>query len=137
MPVATRLFVLGGFALLQAGCSIILWPLPAGAPVPDLMGTWDGVWAGAAPITMVIAQQDGNKVAGVMTYSDERTPFSTGITGELGIRNGVTVLLMTAASLNRTDLFEFTVIHADRLAGLGSSTGLGGHRGTVVLTKRL
>lgn len=122
---------------LAAGCQIVLFSWPAGEPVPNVAGAWQGVWLVSPPLRMrvVITMQDGTNVSGVVTYEEPRGPVSTGIKGELGIRNGRRVLLMSAARLDRTDDFEFTTLEPDRLEGRGTGSGFGGQRGPVTLRR--
>jgi hypothetical protein len=122
---------------LTTGCQIILFSWPAGEPVPNVAGAWQGAWLVSPPlqIKMVITTQDGTKVSGVVTYEEPRGPVSTGIKGELGIRNGRRVLLMTATRLDRTDDFEFTTLEPDRLEGSGAGSGFGGQRGPITLRR--
>ena len=43
------------FALvLSAGCQIILFSWPAGEPVPNVVGTWRGVWLVSSPLPMQV-----------------------------------------------------------------------------------
>jgi len=125
-------------ALLVAGCQIILWPWPAGEPVPNVVGTWQGIWLVSPPLPMhvVLTTQDGTNVSGVVTYQRPSGRISTGIRGEFGIRNGRRVLLLTVTGLDRTDDFELTALDADRLEGMGAGSGLGGQRGPVTLDRR-
>jgi hypothetical protein len=124
-------------ALLLAGCQIILFSWPAGEPVPDVLGAWQGVWLQSPPLPMqvVITTQDGTRASGIVTYQRPSGAVSTGIRGEFGIRNGRRVLLMSVAGLDRTDDFEFTTLGPDRLEGMGAGSGLGGQRGPLALRR--
>ena len=125
-------------ALVVAGCQIILWSWPAGEPVPNVVGAWRGTWmvAPPLPVRVVITAQDGTRVTGIVTYQLASGAVSTGIRGEFGVRNDRRVFLLTAATLNRTDDFEFTTIEADRLRGAGAGVGLGGQRGALTLRRQ-
>jgi hypothetical protein len=125
-------------AWFLVGCQIMLWPWPAGEPVPNVVGAWQGTWLVTPPLPMhvVITTQDGTTVSGVVTYLSPSGAISTGIRGQFGIRNDRRVLLMTVAGLDRTDDFELTTLEADRLAGAGRGSGLGGQGGPVTLWRR-
>jgi hypothetical protein len=125
-------------ALVVTGCRIILWSWPAGAPVPNVVGAWQGTWmvSPPLPVRVVITEQDGTRVAGLVTYEPASGAVSTGIRGEFGVRNDRRVLLLTAATLDRTDNFEFTTMDADRLQGAGAGSGFGGQRGALTLRRQ-
>jgi hypothetical protein len=125
-------------ALVVGGCSIVLWPWPAGAPVPNVVGTWQGTWmvSPPLPVRVAITAQDGTRVSGVVTYGPASGAISTGISGQFGVRNDRRVLLLTAATLDRTDDFEFTTMDPDRLQGAGAGTGFGGQRGDLTLRRQ-
>ena len=125
-------------ALIVAGCRSMLWPWPAGARVPNVVGTWQGTWMVSPPLPMrvVLTEQDGTRVAGIVTYQPASGAVSTGIRGEFGVRNDRRVLLLTAATLDRTDDFEFTTMAADWLQGAGAGTGFGGQRGALTLRRQ-
>ena len=73
-------------ALLVAGCQIILWSWPAGEPVPNVVGTWQGTWlvSPLMPMHVVITTQDGANVSGIVTYQGASGAVSTGIRGDSG-----------------------------------------------------
>jgi hypothetical protein len=136
--LTTRVALVLMFALVVAGCGSILWSWPAGAPVPNVVGTWQGTWMVSPPllVRVVITAQDGTRVSGVVTYGPASGAVSTGISGQFGIRNDRRVLLLTAATLDRTDDFEFTTMDADRLQGAGAGSGFGGQRGVLTLRRQ-
>jgi hypothetical protein len=122
-----------------AACQIILFSWPAGEPVPGIVGAWDGTWmiVPPLPIRVIIAEQNGPRVAGMVTYErPSGGPMSTGLTGQFGVRNGRRVLLLEARGLDRTDEFELTILEADHLEGAGIGRGLGGRQGPVTLERR-
>ena len=125
-------------ALAAGGCDTVLWSWPAVAPIPNVAGTWQGTWMVSPPLPMrvMITEQDGTRVSGVVTYQSAPGAVSTGIRGEFAVRNDRRVLLLTAATLDRTDTFEFTTMDADRLQGAGTGTGLGGQRGALTLRRQ-
>jgi hypothetical protein len=136
--LAARVALVLTLALVVGGCASILWSWPAGAPMPNVVGTWQGTWMVVPPLPMrvVITEQDGTRVAGIVTYQLASGAVSTGIRGEFGIRNDRRVLLLTAATLDRTDDFEFTTMDPDRLQGAGAGTGFGGQRGALTLRRQ-
>ena len=71
-----------------AGCQIMLWSWPAGEPVPNVLGAWSGTWAitPPLPVRVMITDQDGTRVSGVVTYEPPSGATSTGLTGEFGFR---------------------------------------------------
>ena len=125
-------------ALIVAGCRSMLWPWPAGARVPNVVGTWQGTWMVSPPLPMrvVITAQDGTRVAGVVTYGRVSGTISSGISGQFGVRDDRRVLLLTAATMDRTDVFEFTTMDTDWLQGAGAGTGFGGQRGALTLRRQ-
>ena len=134
-----RLLALVALTSVIAGCQIILFSWPAGEPIPEILGRWDGTWMilPPMPVTVIITDQNGPAVAGMVTYErPAAAPTSTGITGQFGIRNGRHVLLLEARGLDRTDEFELTTLGPDRLEGAGIGRGLGGQQGPVMLQRR-
>jgi hypothetical protein len=137
--VGRRLLSLVALVSAVAGCQIILWSWPAGEPVPNIVGVWEGTWmiAPPLPIRVIITDQNGTRVSGLVTYGQPSGPaMSTGITGQFGVRNACRVLLLEAAGLDRTDELELTTLEADHLEGAGTGRGLGGQQGPVVLRRR-
>lgn len=125
-------------ALASGGCQIVLWSWPAGEPVPNVLGVWQGTWMVTPPLPMrvVITDQDGTTVSGVVTYEQPSGAISTGIKGQFGIRNGERVLLMTVARLDRTDDLEFRTLEPHRLEGAARGSGLGGQQGPLTLLRQ-
>lgn len=137
--VGRRLLSLVAVASAVAGCQIILWSWPAGEPVPNIVGVWEGTWriAPPLPIRVIITDQNGPRVSGLVMYEPPAAAAtSTSISGRFGVRNARRVLLMTATGLDRTDEFEFTTLEADRLEGAATGRGLGGQQGQVTLRRR-
>ena len=136
--LTARLALVLMLAVVVGGCGRVLWSWPPGAPVPEIVGTWQGTWMVSPPLPMrvVITEQEGTRVSGVVTYQLASGAVSTGIRGEFGVQNDRRVLLLTAATLDRTDAFEFTTMDADRLQGAGTGTGLGGQRGALMLRRQ-
>jgi hypothetical protein len=136
--LAGRVALVLMLVLVAGGCRIVLWSWPSGEPVPNVGGAWQGTWMVSPPLPMrvVITAQDGTRVSGVVTYGAASGAISTGISGQFGVRNDLRVLLLTAATLDRTDAFEFTTIEADRLQGAGAGSGFGGQQGALTLRRQ-
>lgn len=45
-------------ALVVGGCGSILWSWPAGAPVPNVVGTWQGTWMVVPPLPVRVVTDD-------------------------------------------------------------------------------
>ncbi|MGH7391653.1 MAG: hypothetical protein ACREM3_19665 [Candidatus Rokuibacteriota bacterium] len=111
---------------------VVAFPLGG---LPNLIGSWEGVWSGV-PMTLVITEQRDQHVAGIVTLGLARGAVSTAVQGRLGTRGGGLVLVLSADSTVSHDRYDFVTVQADRLEGHARSFGPGGHQGVVTLRRR-
>lgn len=123
-------------ALALAACQVPppVGPLPPGN-IPELIGTWEGTWAGT-PTTLVLTAQEGGDVSGILTTLERRGPVSTAVRGRLGLRAGRLVMVLTSDTTYSHDQFDFVTVQADRLEGTARSFGPGAREGAIVLRRR-
>jgi hypothetical protein len=120
--------------------------------IPDLRGTWRGVWA-ATPATLVVIDQGGTarqggiaigpwpltgaglpSLSGVLTFVSHGTPITVNVQGRFGDFEGGFTLVVDALTADRQQLV-FTHVRDDRLGGFGTSRLDWDPRGPIDLTR--
>lgn len=146
-----------GLVLLITGCASTserLRSTPPATTVPDLRGTWSGLWGGT-PLTLVVVDQKemaaysgiylgpvqllGQRapgVNGVMTSTIRGDAVSVGVEGWFGSTRGGLMLVLRGVMPNGTQQLTLTRIDAEHLAGTGESSFRWGPQGPVDLTRR-
>jgi hypothetical protein len=142
---------------IAAGCGPRLQSLPPGTKIPDLRGTWRGVWGtsqvvitltgddmayapstlnvGAIPIDSVITRDRGPTLSGVITFEVRGEPVSTSVSGRVASFTGRTTVVLYASPADGDQELVLTTVQPNRLAGNGSSTFRWGPQGKVELTR--
>jgi hypothetical protein len=141
----------------MAGCGPQLHPLPAGAKVPDLRGTWRGVWGasqlvltlnssdmafgpsvlniGGFPLDSAIAGDRELSYAGSITYEVRGDAVSTSVRGRVAFFTGRVTLVLNASPLDGDQQLVLTGVQPNRLSGNGSSTFRWGPQGQIDLLR--
>ena len=140
-----------------AGCGPHLQPLPAGAKVPDLRGTWRGVWGssqvllslnssdmeygpsvlnlGGFPLDSAIAGDRELAYAGSITYEVRGDPVSTSVRGRVAYFTGRVTLVLNASPPDGEQQLILTGVQPNHLYGNGSSTFRWGPQGKIDLLR--
>lgn len=156
VPTSVRV-VLVVVVLALAGCETVPPappPLPAGAAVPDLRGTWTGTWGGA-PLTLIVTDQDevgvdsglsigtwqvlgrrGPGLSGVLTFTVRGERVSVPVVGWLGSDAGRLALLLEARGTAGDQYLRLAQVGPERLHGTGESTYPWGPRGAASLVRQ-
>ena len=143
-------------AVLLGGCAVgpPLPPPPRG-PVPDLVGTWRGTWAGE-PVALLISQQTADSAYSGIFLGDYHLggPHRPGISGVLTSRirgeavstraegwagndaTGRLLLLVQSDSPAGVQRLMLTRVGRDELQGTGESSFSWGSRGPAQLTRQ-
>ena len=158
MSVRPRLVVAALLmAAALAGCGPKLQPLPAGAKVPDLRGTWRGVWGksqmiltlnsndmeygpsllniGPIPIDSVITGDKELSYTGSISYEVRGEAVSTGVRGRVAGFTGRVTLVLYASPPDGDQELVLTGVQANQLTGNGSSTFNWGPQGKIDLLR--
>lgn len=140
-----------------AGCGPQLRPLPPGTKVPDLRGTWRGVWGksqmvltlnsndmeyspsllniGPVPIDSVITADKDLTYTGSVTFEVRGEPVSTAVRGRVAAFTGRVTLVLYASPPDGDQELVLTGVQPNRLTGNGGSTFNWGPRGQIDLTR--
>jgi hypothetical protein len=148
-----------GLALLTAlaGCGPQLRSLPPGTKVPDLRGTWRGVWGksqmmltlnssdmeygpsvlnvGPIPLDSVMAGDKELSYTGSISYEVRGEPVSTAVRGRVAAFTGRVTLVLYATPPDGDQELVLTGVQPNRLSGNGSSTFGWGPQGQVDLLR--
>lgn len=144
-------------AVVLAGCAPLppAPPPPLSGPVPDLVGTWRGTWAGE-PLTLLIVTQTAESpysgfsvadyqlfgmrrpgVSGVLTSTIRGEAVSSRAEGWLGgDATGRLLLLVQTDTPWGLQYLTLARIGRDQLAGSGDSSFTWGPRGPAELTRQ-
>jgi hypothetical protein len=144
---------------LVAGCGPRLQPLPPGTKIPDLRGTWRGVWGksqvvitltsddsafapsvlnlGPIPLDSVITRDKEPTVSGVIMFEVRGEPVSTSLTGRIASFTGRTTLVLYASPSDGDQELVLTTVQPNRLAGSGSSAFSWGPQGKIDLLREV
>jgi len=157
--VRSRRVALAVFTLLAiaGGCGPRLQSLPPGTKVPDVRGTWRGMWGksqvvititgddlayapsalniGSIPIDSVITRDREPTLAGVITFEVRGEPVSTSVTGRIASFTGRTTVVLYASPSDGDQELVLTTVQPNRLAGNGSSMFTWGPQGKIDLTR--
>lgn len=142
-------------AALIGGCAVgpPLPPPPSG-PVPDLVGTWRGTWAGA-PVALLISAQTADSgysgiflgdyqlggprrpgIAGVLTSTIRGEAVSSRAEGWMGHdATGRLLLVVQTESPAGFQRLTLARVGPDQLQGSGESSFTWGPRGPAALTR--
>lgn len=140
-----------------AACGPKLRPLPPGTKVPDLRGTWRGVWGksqllltlsgddmqyapselniGAIPIDSVLSGDKELTYTGTITYEIRGQSVSTGVRGQVAAFTGRVTLVLYATVPDGDQQLLLTGLQPNRLTGNGSSTFTWGPTGQIDLLR--
>jgi hypothetical protein len=140
-----------------AGCGPKLQPLPAGTKVPDLRGTWRGMWGtsqvlltlgssdmeygpsvlsiGPIPIDSAITGDKEISYNGSVTYEVRGNPVSTAVRGRVAAYTGRVTLVLYASPPDGDQEMVLSGVQPNRLTGNGSSTFGWGPRGQIDLLR--
>jgi hypothetical protein len=140
-----------------AGCGPKLQPLPAGTKVPDLRGTWRGMWGtsqvvltlgssdmeyspsllnvGSIPIDAVITGDKELAYNGSITYEVRGDAVSTSVRGRVAAFTGRVTLVLYASPPDGDQEMVLTGVQPNRLTGNGSSTFSWGPHGQMDLLR--
>ena len=141
----------------MAGCGPQLRPLPPGTKVPDLRGTWRGVWGksqmilslnssdmefgpsvlsvGPIPLDSVITGDRELSYTGSITYEVRGEPVSTAVRGRVASFTGRMTLVLQATPPDGDQELVLTGVQPNRLSGNGSSTFNWGPQGQIDLLR--
>lgn len=142
---------------LAAGCGPRLQTLPPGTKVPDVRGTWRGMWGtsqvvvtltgdsfgfapstidlGPVPINSVITGDREPTISGVITFEVRGQSVTTSVSGRIASFTGRTTLVLYASPADGDQELVLTTVLPDRMAGNGSSTFTWGPQGKVDLLR--
>ena len=145
------------FAAAIAGCGPKLQPLPPGTKVPDLRGTWRGVWGksqmiltlnssdmeygpsalniGPLPIDSVIWGDKELSYTGSISYEVRGEAVSTSVRGRVAAFTGRVTLVLYASPPDGDQELVLTGVQPNRLSGNGSSTFTWGPQGQIDLLR--
>ena len=145
------------FLVAIAGCGPQLRPLPPGTKVPDLRGTWRGVWGksqmvltlnssdmeygpsvlniGPIPIDSVIAGDKELSYTGSIRYEVRGEAVSTGVRGRVAAFTGRVTLVLYASPPDGDQELVLTGVQPNHLSGNGSSTFNWGPQGQIDLLR--
>ena len=140
-----------------AGCGPQLRSLPPGTKVPDLRGTWRGVWGksqmlltlnssdmeygpsvlniGPIPIDSVIWGDKELSYSGSITYEVRGEAVSTSVRGRVAAFTGRVTLVLYASPPDGDQELVLTGVQPNQLTGNGSSTFNWGPRGKIDLLR--
>jgi hypothetical protein len=157
MRLRRRLGVALVLAIALAGCGPKLQPLPPGTRVPDLRGTWRGVWGssqmlltlssndmeygpsllniGPIPIDSVITGDRELAYTGSITYEVRGQAVSTAVRGRVAAFTGRVTLVLYASPPDGDQELVLTGVQPNHLAGNGSSTFNWGPQGKIDLLR--
>jgi hypothetical protein len=141
---------LGGCAepLMESPASLA----PPAGPIPDLAGTWSGIWSGQ-PARLVITQQGETSVspvnigpwpvlgrrlpgvAGVLTFASAGQPTTVHVRGYFGDSGGRPTLLLESVATDGPSL-TLTQVSPDRLTGVGTPAMPWHPRGSIDLQRQ-
>lgn len=143
--------------LAVAGCGPRLQPLPPGTQVPDLRGTWRGVWGksqlvlslngsdmefapsaislGPLPVGSAITGNRELSYSGSITYEVRGEPVSTSVQGRVAYFSGRVSLVLSASPPDGDQELVLTGVEPSRLSGNGSSTFTWGPQGKIDLLR--
>jgi hypothetical protein len=143
--------------VVAAGCGPRLQPLPPGTKVPDVRGTWRGMWGksqvvitltgddmeyapsalnlGPVPIDSVITRDKQPTLSGVITFEVRGEPVSTSVTGRIASFTGRTSVVLYASPSDGDQELVLTTVQPNRMAGNGSSTFTWGPQGAIDLVR--
>lgn len=149
-----RLVLLATVVALAACATAPPPPLPPAGPVPDLRGTWTGVWGGS-PLRLVVTEQaevgadsgvhvgpwqvlgqQGPGLAGVLTSTVRGDAVSVPVVGRLGSEAGRLVVVLEARGRAGDQHLRLAHVGQDQLQGMGESSYPWGPRGVVTLTRQ-
>ncbi len=142
---------------VAAGCGPRLQSLPPGTKVPDVRGTWRGIWGtsqvvvtltgddiayapstlniGPLPIDSVITRDRQPILSGVITFEVRGQPVSTSVSGRIASFTGRTTVVLYASPSDGDQELVLSTVQPNRLAGNGSSTFTWGPQGTIDLIR--
>jgi hypothetical protein len=152
-----RLGVALVLAIALAGCGPKLQPLPPGTKVPDLRGTWRGVW-GASQMILTLSSNDmeygpsvlnigplpidsmftGDKeltYTGSVSYEVRGEAVSTAVRGRVAAFTGRVTLVLHASPPDGDQELVLTGVQPNHLTGNGSSTFNWGPQGKIDLLR--
>ena len=134
----------------MAGCGPQLHPLPAGSKVPDLRGTWRGVWGasqlvltlnssdmafgpsvlniGGFPLDSAISGDRELSYAGSITYEVRGDAVSTSVRGRVAFFTGRVTLVLNASPLDGDQQLVLTGVQPNRLRGTAARPSAGGRK---------
>jgi hypothetical protein len=140
-----------------AGCGPQVRPLPPGTKVPDLRGTWRGVWGksqmlltlsssdmeygpsvlnvGPIPIDSVIWGDKELSYTGSISYEVRGKAMSTGVRGRVAAFTGRVTLVLYASPPDGDQELVLTGVQPNHLSGNGSSTFTWGPQGQIDLLR--
>jgi hypothetical protein len=147
----------GVLLALAAGCGPRLQSLPPGTKVPDVRGTWRGMWGksqvlvtltgddlayapsslnlGPIPIGSVITRDKEPTISGIIMFEVRGESVSTSVTGRIASFTGRTTLVLYASPADGDQELVLTTVLPDRMAGNGSSAFTWGPQGKVDLLR--
>ena len=120
------------FTLLPASA------LTAQDTFPNLIGEWRGNWSGNMdhPVTVSVEEQSGSEFSGTVTLVTKKWgTHETEMKGNISSEDGILVVelefWMGKSGSRHKDVFKFTTVEPNRLAGVGKGMR---HEGPVTLT---
>jgi hypothetical protein len=131
--------------------------MPAGTNVPDLRGTWRGVWGssqlvlslnssdmefgpsainlGPLPVGSVVSGNRELSYTGSITYEVRGNPVSTSVQGRVAYFTGRVTLVLNASPPDGDQELVLTGVQPNHLSGNGSSTFTWGPQGQIDLLR--
>jgi hypothetical protein len=124
---------------------------PPAGPIPDLAGTWSGLWSGH-PARLVIMQQGETStsgvnlgpwpvlgrrlrgVAGVLTFASGGQPTTVHVRGYFGDSGGRPTLVLESVATDGPS-FTLTQVSPERLTGVGTPAMPWQPRGSIDLQR--
>jgi hypothetical protein len=140
--------------LASCGGGGMLQPVAPTTPVPDLRGTWTGMW-GETPLTVVVIEQRqaaepsgvflgpvtllGHFVPslfGVVSFTTRGEAVSANAHGRLAYFAGKLTLVLDAMAPDGSQQLRLTSVEPERLVGIGESSFVWGPQGPIELRRQ-